>query len=253
MKKGLVVAVLLLVTLSSCRILRPNIMMKTPKDYKFDLPKDSVSPDYRIQPNDIVDFRIFSNEGFKLIDLTSLNTSNNSVNVNFSIEYNVEFDGKIKLPMLGRIAVAGLTVREAERMLEEKYSDFYIKPFILLKIENKKVFVFTGESKDAKVVPLTNDETNIIQALATAGGISEFGKAYRVKLLRGELSNPQVFLFDLSTIEGIKKAGMTLQSNDVIYVEPVPRFSRSLVAEIAPYVSLISSLFIILTVSKSLK
>lgn len=244
---------LLLVTLSSCRILRPNIMMKTPKDYKFDLPKDSVSPDYRIQPNDIVDFRIFSNEGFKLIDLTSLNTSNNSVNVNFSIEYNVEFDGKIKLPMLGRIAVAGLTVREAERMLEEKYSDFYIKPFILLKIENKKVFVFTGESKDAKVVPLTNDETNIIQALATAGGISEFGKAYRVKLLRGELTNPQVFLFDLSTIEGIKKAGMTLQSNDVIYVEPVPRFSRSLVAEIAPYVSLISSLFIILTVSKSLK
>lgn len=253
MKKGLVVAVLLLVTLSSCRILRPNIMMKTPKDFKFDIPKDSVSPDYRIQPNDIVDFRIFSNEGFKLIDLTSLNTSNNSVNVNFSIEYNVEFDGKIKLPMLGRIAVAGLTVREAERMLEEKYADFYIKPFILLKIENKKVFVFTGESKDAKVVPLTNDETNIIQALATAGGISEFGKAYRVKLLRGDLSNPQVFLFDLSTIEGIKKAGMTLQSNDVIYVEPVPRFSRSLVAEIAPYVSLISSLFIILTVSKSLK
>jgi len=227
--------------------------MKTPKDYKFDVPKDSVSPDYKIQPNDIIDFRIFSNEGFKLIDLTSLNTTNNSVNVNFSIEYNVEFDGKIKLPMLGRISVAGLTVREAERMLEEKYSDFYIKPFILIKVENKKVFVFTGESKDAKVVPLTNDETNLLQALATAGGISDYGKAYRVKLLRGQLSNPQVFLFDLSTIEGIKKSDMTLQSNDIIYVEPVPRFSRTLVSEIAPYVSLISSMFIILTFSQSLK
>ncbi|MBL0049950.1 MAG: polysaccharide biosynthesis/export family protein [Bacteroidetes bacterium] len=253
MKKGLLAIVLLLITLSSCRTLRPNIMMKTPKEYKFDIPKDSSNPDYKIQPNDILDFRIFSNEGFKLIDLTSLNTNNAGVNANFSIEYNVEFDGKIKLPMLGRIAVSGLTVREAERMLEEKYADFYIKPFILLKVENRKVFVFTGGSNDAKVVPLTNDATNLLQVLASAGGISDNGKAYRVKLLRGELENPKVYLFDLSTIEGIKQSSINLQSNDIIYIEPVPKFGRSLVSEIAPYVSLISSLFIILTFSRSLQ
>ena len=106
MKKGLLAIVLLLVTLSSCKVLRPNIMMKTPKDFKFDIPKDSVSPEYKIQPNDIIDFRIFSNEGFKLIDLTSLNTANTGININYAIEYSVEFDGKIKLPLLGRINLA---------------------------------------------------------------------------------------------------------------------------------------------------
>jgi polysaccharide export outer membrane protein len=253
MKKGLLAIVLLLVTLSSCRLIRPNIMMKTPKGYQFDIPKDSVSPEYRIQPNDIIDFRIFTNDGFKLIDLTSLNVASNSVNINTSLDYTVEFDGKVKLPMLGRTAISGLTLRQAEFMLEEKYSDYYIKPFIILKIINKKVFVFSGNSEKANIVILANDETNVVQALASAGGITNDGKAYKVKVLRGELKNPQVFLFDLSTIEGIKKAGMTLQSNDIIYVEPIPRLGRGIVAEIAPYVSLISSIFIVITFSRSLK
>ena len=254
MKKGLFALVILSITLSSCsRYLRPNIMMKTPKDYKFDVPKDSVSPEYKIQPNDNIDFRIFTNDGFKLIDLTSLNIASNSVNINTSLDYVVEFDGKVKLPMLGRISVAGLTVRQAEFMLEEQYSAYYVKPFIIVKITNKKVFVFTGNSDKANIVLLANDETNLLQALATAGGISEYGKAYRIKLLRGDLQNPQVFLFDLSTIEGIKKAGMTLQSNDVIYVEPVPKIGRTFVTEISPYVSLLSSLLLIITFSRSLK
>ena len=253
MKKGLIIISLLLIGFSSCRVLHPNVIMKTPKGYKFALPSDSVSPEYKIQPNDIMDFRIFTNDGFKLIDLTSLNTANAAINVNSAIEYIVEFDGKIKLPMLGRISIAGLTVRQAEFMLEEKYGLYYIKPFILLKIQNKKVYVFSGGSQNAKVVPLLNDETNILEAIATAGGISEEGKAYRVKLLRGNIKNPQVFLFDLSTIEGIQSAGMTLQSNDIIYVEPLPKFARNAIAEIAPYLSLFSSLFIIFTYSRNLK
>jgi hypothetical protein len=51
----------------------------------------------------------------------------------------------------------------------------------------------------------------------------------------------------------MKKAGMTLQSNDIIYVEPLPKFARSVITEIAPYVSLLSSLFVIFTFSRSLK
>lgn len=253
MKKGLLAIVLLSLTLSSCRYLRPNIMMKTPKDYKFDLPKDSVSPEYKIQPNDNIDFRIFTNDGFKLIDLTSLNIASNSVNINTSLDYVVEFDGKVKLPMLGRINIAGLTVRQAEFMLEEQYSAYYVKPFIIVKITNKKVFIFTGNSEKANIVLLANDETNLLQALASAGGITQDGKAYKIKLLRGELKNPELFLFDLSTIEGIKKAGMTLQSNDVIYVEPVPRIGRSLVTEISPYISLLSSVLLIITFSRTFK
>jgi polysaccharide biosynthesis/export protein len=228
-------------------------MMKTPKDYNFAVPKDSVSPEYQIQPNDILDFRIFTNDGFKLIDLTSLNVASNSVNLNTSYEYSVEFDGKVKLPMLGRISISGLTLRQAEFMLEQKYADYYIKPFIILKITNKKVYVFSGNSESANIVPLTNDETNIFQALATAGGIIADGKAYKIKLLRGDLKNPQIYLFDLSTVEGIKKAGMTLQSNDIIYVEPVPRIGKGIVAEIAPYISLISSIFIVITFSRAIR
>ncbi len=253
MKKGLLAILMLLITLSSCRILRPNAMMKTPKEYKFDIPKDTANPFYRIQPNDIIDLKIFSNEGFKLIDLTSMNLTGPTTNVNYSIQYAVESDGKIKLPVLGRLVLSGLTIREAELMLEQKYSEFYIKPFVTLKIENKKVFLFTGGSETAKVIILNSEDPNLIEALALAGGIGLNGKAYRIKVLRGDLKNPQVFLFDLSTLEGIKKSNMPLQSNDIIYVEAVPKFGRTIVSEIAPYISLISSVFLVFTISKSLK
>ena len=44
-------------------------MLKTPKDYTYDKIVDSLSKqDYKIDFNDIVNVRIFSNDGFKIVD-----------------------------------------------------------------------------------------------------------------------------------------------------------------------------------------
>lgn len=63
--------------------------------------------------------------------------------------------------------------------------------------------VFTGRGS-GHVVPLDNEGMSLIEVLGLAGGITG-SKAYRVKLIRGDLRNPQVFLINLSTIEGMKK------------------------------------------------
>jgi polysaccharide export outer membrane protein len=54
-----------------------------------------------------------------------------------------------------------------------------------------------------------------------------------------------VYLIDLSTIEGLKYADLIVQANDIIYVEPVPEIGRELVKDIAPIVSLLSSVWLI--------
>lgn len=233
---------------SSCGWLNSSIMLKTGKNYQYSKNPDSTkNADYIISANDVIEFRIFSNDGFKLIDLTSLNQTNRDYQMNNRMDFLVEFDGNVKLPILGRTKLMGLTVREAELMLEEKYASYYVKPFVLMSVQNKRVIIFPGNAGDAKVIPLLNNNTTLIEALALAGGISDDGKAKKVKLIRRINEKDEVYLIDLSRIEGIKQANLVLQANDIIYVEPRKKYASKVLAEVAPIVSLLTSAIILIT------
>lgn len=219
-------------------------MLLSPDDYPYAQKPTTRELEFKMAVGDELNLQLFSNDGFKLIDITQSATSAQTPT---KISYKIEFDGTAKLPILGRIPLAGMTIRQAELMLEEKYSTFYIKPFILLSVLNRRVYLFPGADGAARVITLSDDNLTLVQAIAQAGGISNNGKAFRVKLIRGEQKNPQVFLFDLSTLEGFKNADILLQSNDIIYVEPMPRYARGLFAEIGPYLSIATSLLLIFT------
>lgn len=224
--------------------MRPNLMLQTKKDFNYDKISDSLSrQDYRIAPNDMMNYRVFTNDGFKLIDLAN---QVNNVFYRNDLEVLVESNGSVKMPMIGYIQLAGLTIREAEKLLEDKYSEFYVKPFVTLRVNNKRVIVFPGNNGVAKVLPLANNNTTVLEALALSGGITEDGKAYKVKLIRNyRTSKPQVFLMDLSKIEGLAAGNTIVLANDIIYVEPRYRLARTLVTELTPIITLLSTSLII--------
>jgi polysaccharide export outer membrane protein len=239
--------------LSGCGWLNPNIMLKTSKDFQYTrLADSSNSKEYRLSPNDIIEFSLYSNDGFKLVDLTSLNEANRGFRLENNVEYFIQTDGTCKLPILGNTKVAGLTIRETEMMLQDKYSAHYIKPYVIVKILNKRVIIFPGSAGDAKVITLKNNNTTLIEAIALAGGIADDGKARQVKLIRQNNDKHDVFLIDLSKIEGIKHATMVVQANDIIYIEPRRRISSKIVQEIAPIISILSSLFIVFTYTNAI-
>ena len=139
-----------------------------------------------------------------------------------------------------------MTIREAEFMLEEKFAEYYKKPFVMLNITNQRVIVFPGKGGDAKVIQLANNNTTLLEALALAGGIST-GKAKRIKLIRGNLKDPKVYLIDLSTIEGMKQADMVIQANDIIYVEPRLKVASTILAELTPIIGVFTSILLIIS------
>lgn len=230
---------------SSCKIFRSNLMLKTPKDYTYDKIADSLSKqDYKIDANDLVNIRIFANDGFKIVDLATSTQMTRFI----ELDYVVNMDGTAKLPLVGRVKLAGLSVREATEYLEQIYADYYVKPFVFMTVTNKRVIVFPGNGGTARVLNLTNNNTTVIEALALTGGISEDGKAYKVKLIRNqENQKTKVYLMDLSKIEGIAVGNTVVLAHDIIYVEPRYRFARTIVAEITPIVSLISTTFLLYT------
>ncbi len=244
---------LLAIGASSCKILTPSIMLRTPADFKYASLPDSFSLEYKISKSDLIQLRLFTNDGFKLMDIgEQTNASANYLTQNTGLQYLVEFDGTAKFPILGRMQVAGKTIRETELMLQEKYAEYFHSPFVMLTVQNRRVFLFPGSDGDAKVVTLQYDNTTLIEALAMAGGITSYGKAHKIKLIRGNPVKPEVYLIDLSTIDGIKEGSMVLQANDIIYVEPRYKIANRVLSEITPYLSLFSTAILVYSLSKGL-
>ena len=227
--------------LASCKPLNPSIMFRTPKDYKYDTQVKDTTKEYRIAANDAISFRLFTNNGLKLVDVTE-NTSQMFQQLNQGITYVVEFDGNVNLPIIGRVDVSGMTVREAEFFLEKKYDEVFIDPFLLLNVTNRRVTIFPGSGGDGVVITLQNNNVKLLEALALAGGLTDQGRASRIKLIRGDLANPEVYLIDLSTIQGIHQADIILQANDIIYVEPLGVTTRQVLNEVGPVLSLLTGI-----------
>jgi polysaccharide export outer membrane protein len=242
-----VLAVLL--TMNSCGVLNQNIMLRTPKEYQFDaLPADSaLAKEYKLSPNDVIELRLFANDGFKMIDIISSGGSNNTgtnLMLRNGLEYTLDQAGICKLPIVGNVLLSGMTLREAEKHLEDRYSEFYVKPFVILQVINRRVIVFPGEAGTARVINLVNNNTTVIEALALAGGISANGKAQNIKLIRqtNDPNKPYIYKLDLSKIDGIKQGNMVVQTNDIIYVEPRKRYASQTLREVTPVLSLLTSM-----------
>jgi len=240
---------------SSCTI-NSHVMLKTPKDYVFDTPPDKPIDEYIISVNDILQFKLFANDGFQLIDIASGQAGSGSqaaLSQRNTINYVVQTDSLARLPILGNINIVGKTIFEAEAFLQREYAKFYVDPFVLLTVTNKRVIVFPGTGSSASVVSLSNNNTNLIEVLALVGGIATNSKASRIKIVRQTKIKKDVYLVDLSTIEGIKAGSMIVQANDIIYVEPNPSLAREAVADIAPIVSLLSSAILFWATFSNLK
>jgi len=230
-------------------------MFKTKADYKYgQTPDFKKVPAYKISANDILVFDMYTNNGFNLINISSFNpTGTLTAPPSIKPEYLVDADGYVKLPVIGKKQIAGLTIREVEAMLEQSFSEFYLNPFVVAKITNRRVIYFTGNTSEAKIITLTDNNTTILQLIAKEGGMSIYGKARKVKLIRDVNGNHEVYLMDLSTIYGIDKAHIVLQANDIVYIDPRRRVSSKALTEIAPIISLLSSSLLIIAVVNNLK
>ncbi len=237
-----------LAVFSSCKVLNPEQMLRTPADYEYaSVEKLLVTDQYRLAANDELSFRLFTNDGERLVDPIDPQGSQSQ---RLQVTYKVEHDGTVKFPVLGRIAIEGLTLREAENMLEKRFTTFYNQPFVQLEVVNNRVIIFPGgRGGTSTVLTLENTNTTLFEALARAGGIAD-GKAHQVKLIRGIPQNPQVYQMDLSTIEGIHHANLVLQANDVIYVQPRERVPQRILENVTPYLSLITTALLVYSLFK---
>jgi len=160
-------------------------------------------------------------------DMSSGGGSGGSSSVSTGQTYQVEEDGNVALPVIGRVPVVGLTRIEAAQKIEALYREKLLKdPIIEVKIVNLKVTIL-GEIKTQGNFPLVKDRTTLVEMIGEAGGLTDKANEQNVKIIRGNSNNPKVTIIDLSNIKSISDPATILQNGDIIYIAQNKRAVRN--------------------------
>lgn len=138
-------------------------------------------------------------------------------------EAQVRQDGRVSFPHVPDQKVAGLTTEEIEVLLAETYSQYLVTPKVHATVtayRSKHIFVY-GEVGRNGSLPYTGAQT-VADALGAVGGITRRAAPRRARVVRGDISDPEIFWVNLNSliVEGNLSQNVSLAQNDVVYVPP---------------------------------
>ncbi|MDR1224123.1 MAG: polysaccharide biosynthesis/export family protein [Tannerella sp.] len=133
--------------------------------------------------------------------------------------YIVYEDGFINFPILGRIHVAGMTVNETIRMMEEKVRESAPTAVVNVQIANFKVGIF-GEVKLANLYTIKTPRISILDLISMAGDLTIMADRKNVWLLRDNNGEKEQVCMDLTDPAIFASPYYYLQQNDMVYVMP---------------------------------
>lgn len=206
--------------------------------------RNASTSEYKIEINDVISMDVFTNNGEKLIDPNNAltegaNTGDTKISKD-PVKYTIYSDGCAHLPMVGNVFLKGYTVFQADSIIASKFKPYYTDPYVKVTLLSKRVIVFGPEG--GKVIQLEYQDMNLIEVIAKYGGIKMDGKATNIRVIRGDLKNPDVQLINLNTIEGLRIAQTDMEPGDIVYIEPKRFIFKETITTIVPLVSLTISL-----------
>ncbi|OOQ58061.1 polysaccharide biosynthesis/export family protein [Mucilaginibacter pedocola] len=209
---------------------------------------------YRIQPRDILQIKNLQNIKYIVDDLPQ-NSAGTGGSGGQGQTFEVEDDGTVALPSVGRVPVGGLTRVEATKKIEAVYRTELLKdPIFEVKITNLKVTLF-GEVSSQGNFPLIKDNTTLVEMIGQAGGLTANANEKDVKIIRGTGQNKTITVVDMGNVNSISAPNTYLQNGDVIYVSKNKRAIRSdnfqnLSTIVQPITLLLSTVLIIFTLKR---
>ena len=137
--------------------------------------------------------------------------------------YLVDNQGYIKMPIIGKLKVGGLTKAEAENLVTEKIRPYMAEtenPVVTVTMASYSVSVL-GEVARPGSFQVSREKITILEALAQAGDLTIYGVRDRVKLIREDATGKKSMVtLNLNDANIVNSPYYYLQQNDVVYVEP---------------------------------
>jgi polysaccharide biosynthesis/export protein len=130
-------------------------------------------------------------------------------------------DGKIHFPLIGEIVVGGKTLAVLEKELKNRINPFVPDPELSVmvgQVNSMLIYVIGKVNHPGRFVLNTN--VNVLQALATAGGLNAFAKRNKIKIFRETKGKTHIFSFEYDRVtEGENlEQNVLLRRGDVVVV-----------------------------------
>ncbi|MGI0107892.1 polysaccharide biosynthesis/export family protein [Salinimicrobium sp. WS361] len=227
--RQLIVVVSILFFVSSCvPTKRLMYLQEDGKEADSLISIERIQKPYRIQVNDLLSIRV------KAIDQDVVGMFNpiGEQNPNATGEERLYYDGflvdahgNIRVPTLGEVNVLGFTVEEVREKIEKALLDKYFKEqaniFVTVKLAGIR-YTTIGEIGSGTQV-IYKEQVTIMEAIAQAGDISEFGDRTDVVIVRQYPGGEKRHHIDLTSIDAMKSPYYYIQPNDLIIVNPLPQ------------------------------
>jgi len=128
-------------------------------------------------------------------------------------------DGKISLPLVNDIQAAGYTPTQLADDLTKRLTKFVTDPTVgvtVLAVKSKNIYMM-GEFNHVGPIQIAPGMT-VLQAIATAGGVSPYANTKKMYILRGDPGHQKQIHFDYKKAIKGDMQGITLQPGDTIFV-----------------------------------
>ena len=131
-------------------------------------------------------------------------------------------DGYAAVPYVGNVKLAGLTLDEAQELIQEKLSRYVKIPSMSLAVKSygpRRVYVM-GEVATPGIQKMDIDSLNAYAAIVSAGGFTKRGRSTRVQVIR--VIDGTMYYRQLNMKNFIRKhdltQNVTIQDGDIVYV-----------------------------------
>jgi polysaccharide export outer membrane protein len=135
-------------------------------------------------------------------------------------------DGKITLPLVGDVAAAGRTPMELRDAIGGALKDFITNPVVTVIVTEATpppvaVVYITGEVNKPGALTLTAGAMSVLQALAMAGGFTDFADRKDIRILRKGKDGMETLKFNYKDAlsDSNKREPVQLQAGDTVIVK----------------------------------
>lgn len=119
--------------------------------------------------------------------------------------------GDLPLPKIGTVRLSGLSIAQAERLLQDKLEGFFETPEVRVQLLNFQ-FTIVGEVKFEGRYTTYKPESHIFDAITLAGNLTDFADRSRIKIVR-QTGN-------MADVRYINTLDEGLLANENFYLQP---------------------------------
>lgn len=180
-------------------------------------------PELRIQPRDVLAISVQTLQGLNPADVAPFSTQSSTAaggGTNNNISYQVDSEGYIDFPMIGRIRLENMTVYEAKDTITAMLREDFKNPVVNVRFTSFK-FTVLGEVTSKGTFTLPDERVSILDALGMAGDLTVYANRTNILIVREQNGLREYGTINLHDRQLFNSPYFYLRPNDFIYVEPL--------------------------------